>query len=144
PGANQSVDPDFDKRLGYVNYKKEQVNEDENAQITVDRHALADMVTRVLLKNDSFQEVATLVTGNEVLIAYEKDEDNENSDEETAEFARKTAMSLLPRYFDIYVSDNHNLIDDLHSLHNQTTDTNDYQNTIDSIIKEMEKSPQGD
>lgn len=134
PNSKQTVDPDFDKRVGFVNYKRDQVKHEEQRQITIDRFALADMITRILLQNEAFEEVATVVTNNDVLIAYEKNE--EYDEKETINYARKTAMSVMPRFFDIHVSDNPNLIDDLQSLHNSlTTDKND-QNVVEQIIHE--------
>lgn len=136
PNSTQTVDPDFDKRVGFVNYKRDQVKNEEQRQMTVDRFALADMITRLLLQNEAFEEVATVVTGNEVLIAYEKNE--EYDERETIQYARKTAMSVMPRFFDIHVSDNPNLIDDLQSLHNSLTTDKNYQNVVDQIIDEMD------
>ncbi|HEY4602198.1 MAG TPA: YhcN/YlaJ family sporulation lipoprotein [Cerasibacillus sp.] len=135
PNSTQTVDPDFDKRIGFVNYKRNQIENESQRQMTVDRFALADMITRLLLQNKAFEEVATVVTGNEVLIAYEKHDDFD--EKETIEYARKTAMSVMPRYFDIHVSDNPNLIDDLQSLHNSLTTDKNYQNVVDQIIHEM-------
>ena len=75
------------------------------------------------------------MTDNEVLIAYEKNE--EYDERETINTRRKNTMSVMPRFFDIHVSDNPNLIDDLQSLHNSlTTDKND-QNVVEQIIDEM-------
>ncbi|WP_249871185.1 YhcN/YlaJ family sporulation lipoprotein [Oceanobacillus saliphilus] len=138
--ANQ----DLDAQIGYVRYTKEQFENDtesNNKEITVDRHAMADMITRIILQNDDFNEVATLVTDQEVLIAYDRTEAiNENT---AADVAKRTAMSIMPRYFDIYVTDNEALVYDIQSLHNSTTENRNYDNTIDQIIEEMQKSPQG-
>lgn len=138
PNSTQTVDPDFDKRVGFVNYKRDQIENDEQRQMTVDRFGLADMITRLLLQNEAFEEVATVVTGNEVLIAYEKNDDYD--EQETEEYARKTSMSVVPRFFEIHVSDNPNLIDDLQSLHNSLTTDKNYQNVVDQIIDEMNQN----
>ncbi|MDY0408793.1 YhcN/YlaJ family sporulation lipoprotein [Virgibacillus soli] len=137
------TDQNFDKRLGYVNYKREQVKQqsEEDHIITIDRDQVADDLTRLLLRNDIYNEVATLVTGQHALIAYEINEDVDRT--RAASIAKKTATSYLPGYFKIYVSDNSSLIADLHSLHNATTSDQDYQPTIDRLISEMRKSPQG-
>lgn len=133
---------ELNDKLGYVRYTKDQLNneQEQNHIVTIDRIKMADMITRVILRNEVFEEVATLVTDQEVLIAYRvsKDENQNN----TANIARETAKSVMPRYFDIYVSDNEVLINDLHSLHNSSTQNKNYQNTIDQIIKEMKKPSQ--
>ncbi|GGB36538.1 hypothetical protein GCM10011409_12450 [Lentibacillus populi] len=102
---------------------------------------MADMITRLILRNEGFDEVATLVTDEEVLIAYQK---NDNLDDRTAaDIASKTAKSTMPGFFDVYVSDNGTLMNDIQSLHNSSATNKNYDNTIEQIINEMNKSPQG-
>ncbi|HLR79877.1 MAG TPA: YhcN/YlaJ family sporulation lipoprotein [Bacillota bacterium] len=139
----EPVDSELDKKLGYVSYKKEEVQLDakKNRVATMDRDEMADLITRMILRNDGFEEVATLVTDQEVLIVYEKN--NEISAENAASLANKSAMSVLPRFFEVYVSDNASLIPDIHSLHNSTTTNKNYNNTLDRIKTEMKKAPQG-
>jgi len=133
---------EFDSELGYVRYTRDQLtNEQGNSEISIDRNEMADSITRIILGNNGFEEVATLVTDKEVLIAYKK---NENiSDDEAADIAKKTVLSIMPSYFNIYVSDNETLMQDIQSLHNSTSQNRDYDNTINSIIDEMKKSSQG-
>ncbi|MFD1039645.1 YhcN/YlaJ family sporulation lipoprotein [Virgibacillus byunsanensis] len=137
------TDPGQNDRLGYVNFSKDELENDNerNHTATIDRTQLADMITRIILRSDGFEQVGTLVTDEEVLIAYRKDEETDS--EKAAVMARKTAMSVLPRYFKIYVSENDMLMQDIQSLHNSTVDHKNYDNTIKQIIKEMEKTPQG-
>ncbi|MBY7143990.1 YhcN/YlaJ family sporulation lipoprotein [Virgibacillus sp. NKC19-3] len=137
------VDEELDEKLGYVRYTNDQVDNDQegNRNITIDRNEMANMITRVILRNDGFEEVATLVTDGEVLIAYEKEQDMDGAT--AADIAKKTAMSIMPRFFEIYVSENEVLMEDIESLSNSTTENRNYDNTIDRIIEEMKKSPQG-
>lgn len=135
--------PAGENKLGYVRYTKEQVNNntEQNHSVNIDRTKLANMITRIILRNGGFDEVATLVTDQEVLIAYEKND--ELTVEEAADIAKKTAISAVPGYFHVYVSGNESLMKDIHSLHNSSVQDDSYDNTIDSIIREMKKSPQG-
>ncbi|QKY69810.1 YhcN/YlaJ family sporulation lipoprotein [Lentibacillus sp. CBA3610] len=135
--------PSGDDKLGYVRYTKEQIdNEGENEHsVTIDRTSLANMITRIILRNDGFAEAATLVADDKTLIAYDK-EDELDSDQ-AADIANKTAVSILPGYFDVYVSDDETLIQDIQSLHNSNIQDNEYDNTIDQIIDRMQQSPQG-
>lgn len=134
--------PSGDDKLGYVRYTKEQIENETEEQhnVTIDRTNLANMITRIILRNDGFNEAATLVTDDKTLIAYDLDELDAAR---AADMAKKTAVSILPGYFDVYVSDNETLIHDIQSLHNSSVQDNDYDNTINQIIKEMKKSPQG-
>ncbi|MGJ9457496.1 YhcN/YlaJ family sporulation lipoprotein [Oceanobacillus sp. CF4.6] len=143
PSRNYEAPAD-DDQIGYVRYTKEQFENDtvnDDKEITIDRNEMADMITRIILKNNGFNEVATLVTDREVLIAYDRNENT--AEEEAADIAKKTAMSIMPSYFDIYVSDNETLMQDIQSLHNSSTENRDYDNTINMIIEEMQKSSQG-
>ncbi|SFD94716.1 Sporulation lipoprotein YhcN/YlaJ (Spore_YhcN_YlaJ) [Lentibacillus persicus] len=134
--------PSGNNKLGYVRYTKEQVENDNEAEhnVTIDRTKLANMITRIILRNDGFNEAATLVTDDKALIAYDMEELDAAK---AADMAKKTAVSILPGYFEIYVSDNETLIHDIQSLHNSNVQDNDYDNTINQIIQEMKKSPQG-
>jgi hypothetical protein len=147
PNREENLSPENEEmndQLGYVHYTQEQFeqNQDEGREVTLDRNKMASMITSIILQNEDFAQVATLVADDEVLIAYEIE--GETDENNAAEIARKTAESVMPRYFDIYVSDNPSLIPDIQSLHISETTRPNYQNTIDKIIEEMEHSPQGD
>ncbi|MFC2947163.1 YhcN/YlaJ family sporulation lipoprotein [Virgibacillus sediminis] len=134
-----NADPELDERLGFVHYQRDELDRnDQNREIDINRPEMADMITRTILQSEGFEQVATLVTDQEVLIAYEK---NDVLDDTVAEdTATRTAESVMPRYFDIHVSSDKGLIDDIQSLHNSTTQNRNFDNTIDQIIREMDKS----
>lgn len=134
---------DINDKLGYVNYTRDQINMDdeEHHVATLNRRQMADMIARMILRNEGFEEVATLVTDEEVLIAYQR---NDELDRDiAADMASKTAVSVMPGYYDVYVSDNEVLIQDIQSLHNSTTTNKEYDNLLQQIITQMKKSPQG-
>lgn len=130
-------------KIGFVRYSKDEMNDDaeRNRAVTIDREQMANTITRLILRNEGFDEVATLVTDEEVLIAYEKNGDIEENI--AADIAKKTATSVMPGFYHVYVTDNPTLISDINSLHNSSTQNKNYDNTIDRIINEMKKSPQG-
>ncbi|MFD1361470.1 YhcN/YlaJ family sporulation lipoprotein [Lentibacillus salinarum] len=140
---NTPSNPSGDDKLGYVHYTKEQIdNEDEEQHtVNIDRTSLANMITRIILQNNGFNEAATLVTDDKALIAYGKTDDLES--DKAVDIVNKTATSILPGYFDIYESDNETLIHDIQSLHNSRIQDDDYDNTINQIIERMQESPQG-
>ncbi|MFC3041391.1 YhcN/YlaJ family sporulation lipoprotein [Virgibacillus xinjiangensis] len=135
----ENADPEMDERLGYVHYQRDEIenNEEANRDMEINRPQMADMITRTILQSEGFEQAATLVTDEEVLIAYEKNE--KLNDDEAANTAAKTAESVMPGYFKIHVSDNIGLIDEIQSLHNSTTQNQNFDNTINQIIQEMEK-----
>ncbi|MDY0393183.1 YhcN/YlaJ family sporulation lipoprotein [Virgibacillus halophilus] len=137
-------DPEVNNRLGYVSYKEDQLQDHPGKQqvVTIDRNKMADMISRTILKTEGFNQVATLVTDKHVLVAYKKKDDIDSH--QAATTAKQTAMSVMPRYFDVYVSENPAMIADLQSLHNSTTRNKNYDNTVARIIANMKQSPQGD
>lgn len=140
--TGEQTNEELNNKLGYVHYTRDQLDQDQerNHALTIDRTKMANMITRVILRNEQFSEVATLVTDQEVLIAYQLTE--ELNHDIAADIAKKSAQSIVPGFFHVYVSDNATLINDIHSLHNSTTNRN-YDNTINQIINEMKKSSQG-
>lgn len=130
-------------RLGFVKYTRDEVAMDDNQgqAITFDRNAVADMITRTILTNEGFHEVATLVTDEEVLIAYEKEDTMEQS--YAADIARKTAESVMPRYYEIYVTDNASLMSEIGSLRFSSSGDPNYETSVEQIVNEMQKTSQG-
>ncbi|MFB4474330.1 YhcN/YlaJ family sporulation lipoprotein [Virgibacillus sp. SK37] len=129
---------DINHQLGYVRYSKDEIDTQnlDNHEARIDRREMADMITRLILNNNGFNEVATLVTDQEVLIAY--DRDNNSDSKLTKEVAQKTAESVMPRFYKVYVSDNKSLMYDIQSLHNSNTNRN-YDKLIQKLINDMEK-----
>ncbi|WP_226580211.1 YhcN/YlaJ family sporulation lipoprotein [Halobacillus litoralis] len=132
-----------DGQVGYVRFNKDQL--DENAErkreIKVNREQMADMISRMILRYENFDDVATVVTDNEVLVAYKRADDTDR--DLAADMVQKTAYSLVPSFYHVYVSDNPASFGDVQSLSNSTVYDEGYNETINSIIKKMKKSPQG-
>ncbi|WP_226035917.1 YhcN/YlaJ family sporulation lipoprotein [Aquibacillus saliphilus] len=140
----KDVDQEITSRLGYVKYNKDEIDmeEESNHYVAMDRWEMADTITRMIIRYDGFEDVATLVTDKEVLIAYNKPENMER--EKAATIARKTGLSLLPRFYKVYVSDQSVTFRDIQSLENSLTVDDEYESTLESIIKDMKKTPQGE
>jgi len=131
-------------RFGYVRYTKDQVGEDEDEirYGIMDREQVSDLITRYTLQGEGIKDASTLVTDSEVLIAYTP-EGNMDRDR-AADMAKKNAMSVVPRYYEVYVSDQQNMYRELATLSNMKTSDRDYRDSIESVIKQMKKSPQGE
>ncbi|MDC3417873.1 YhcN/YlaJ family sporulation lipoprotein [Aquibacillus salsiterrae] len=135
-------DEEITSQLGYVRYNEDEINTENTHYVGIDRNKMADIITRLILSNDNFEDVATLVTDEEVLIAYNQPEEMER--EKAATIAKKTALSVLPRFYHVYVSDQPTAFKDIQSLQNSLTVNDDYENTLQTIIDEMKKAPQGE
>ncbi|MFD1066460.1 YhcN/YlaJ family sporulation lipoprotein [Oceanobacillus locisalsi] len=135
-------EPSRDK-IGFVRYTQDefdQKNASEPKEIRIDRNETAEMITSILLQNPDFEEVATLVTDEEALIAFKA---SDNISKETAiDNAEKTAKSILPGYYTIHASNNTSLIHNIETLHysvmeNQNTDINPLvQEIVDTMKKD--------
>ncbi|MBM7704595.1 YhcN/YlaJ family sporulation lipoprotein [Metabacillus iocasae] len=130
-------------RYGYVRHQKSPVaNENQMAQniATFDREQAADSISRLSTAIPTVDDVAVLVTDEEVLIAYKADTKNRN---ETADQVKRTAMSVVPRYYHVYVSDNSTHFADIERFSQVDIRDKNIQSSIDQTIKEMLQSPQG-
>jgi Sporulation lipoprotein YhcN/YlaJ (Spore_YhcN_YlaJ) len=142
-------EPDFynsdmggnDTDFGYVRYKRTGVMAaNDQPKYEVDREQLANMISKLGAQVPNVDDVSTLVTDEEVLMVYASDSDNPN---ETAEQVKKMAMSVVPGWFHIYVSDDTGLRQNVENFATLKSNSRDVDALIDKLIKQMEKSPQG-
>ncbi len=133
----------LDGQVGYVRFKKDQLDQDveQKRQIKVNKEQMADMISRMILRYDGFEDVATLVTDYEVLVAYQAPENHDR--EEAADMVQKTAYSMVPAFYRVYTSDKSSAFTDIQSVSTSTVYDDQYREVIDSIIKKMKESPQG-
>jgi ribosomal protein S17E len=128
---------------GFVRHQKSPLMGDNMANdhySALDREQVANIISQLSVDIPNVNDVATLVTDQEVLIAYDTDSKNRNM---TADQVKKTAMSVVPRYYHVYVSDNKVLMRDVENLANIDSTSRNARNTVNGLIKQMKKSPQG-
>ncbi|MBM4760743.1 sporulation protein [Bacillus sp. B15-48] len=131
-----------DSGFGYVRHKRTGVmGADNQPEYSINREQVADMISKLSIQVPNVDDVSTLVTDEEVLIVYETDSNNRN---ETADQVKKMAMSVVPSWFEIYVSDNPALRKNIENFATLTTNSRDIDTIIDGVIKQMRTSPQGD
>ncbi|UOQ46040.1 YhcN/YlaJ family sporulation lipoprotein [Halobacillus salinarum] len=132
-----------DGQVGYVRFKSTQLDQKKEQQrkIKVNKEQVADMVTRMILTYDGFEDVATLVTDNKVLVAYRPPEGEDRN--RAADMVQKTAYSLVPSFYHVYVSDQPSAFGDIQSLSTSTVYDKNYNSVIDSVVNKMKKAPQG-
>jgi hypothetical protein len=138
---NQDVSHD-DKRFGYVRHQRTGVMgaQQDQPEYEIDREQFADMISRLSTHIPNVDDVSTLVTDEEVLIVYQTDAKDRK---DTADQVKKTAMSVVPRWFEIYVSDNPNLRQNVENFATLNTNSDDIDSLLEGVIKQMRKSPQG-
>jgi hypothetical protein len=135
---NKNKTSDF----GYVRHQKNPIRGNNNSDHfdAVDREKLADSISKLSSDLPNVNDVATLVTDEEVLIAYNTDSKNRNL---TADQVKRTALSFVPRYYHVYVSDDSNLIKNVESYATLSSNSRNVDSLVDQLIKKMLKSPQG-
>jgi ribosomal protein S17E len=135
----RNVSDDF----GFVRHQKSPINGDRGGTehySAIDREQVANIISQLSTDIPNVNDVATLVTDQEVLVAYSSDTKDRNF---TADQVKRTAMSVVPRYYHVYVSDDNNLMRDVENLANLDSTSKNARNSVNHIIKLMKKSPQG-
>lgn len=130
--------------FGYVRHQKSPVMGDRSSngnEDTLDREKLANMISKYSTDLPNVNDVATLVTDQEVLIAYQTDSKNRKL---TADQVKKTGMSAVPRYYHVYVSDDKRLMKEVENLSHLNSTSREARHLIQNVIVEMKSYPQGD
>jgi ribosomal protein S17E len=141
-GASRGV-RNVSNNYGFVRHQKSPLMNDNSANdhySALDREQVANIISKLSTDNPNVNDVATLVTDQEVLIAYNTDSKDRNL---TADQVKKTAMSVVPRYYHVYVTDNKVLMRDVENLANTDSTSRNARNSVNGLIKQMKKSPQG-
>lgn len=128
--------------FGYVRHVKSNLAEEDdyNKVPGIDHEQVANAISSLIVQLPNIQDIATLVTDEEVLIAYQTDSKNRN---ETADQVKKTAISIVPRYYHVYLSDQPEMIKQIEGYSGLDPNSRDIDQILNSTIKEMLKSPQG-
>lgn len=138
---NQNLNTKGDN-FGFTRVNRATVNgKNTNNQVTsIDREQLAKGISNIIIQLPNVHDASVLVTDQEVLVVY--DTDSKNRDK-TANQVKRSAMSAVPRYYHVYVSDNTALAQNIENYASLETDSRGVDFSIKKTIKEMLKSPQG-
>ncbi|MFJ7728241.1 YhcN/YlaJ family sporulation lipoprotein [Neobacillus sp. NPDC097160] len=141
-GASRGV-RNVSNNYGFVRHQKSPVmndNKGNNHYAALDREQVANIISKQSTSIPNVNDVATLITDQEVLIAYSTDSKDRNL---TADQVKQTAMSVVPRYYHVYVTDNKVLMRDVENLANTDSTSRNARNLVNGLITQMKKSPQG-
>lgn len=128
---------------GFVRHQKSPVENDQGGTehyAPIDREQVAHIISELSTDIPNVNDVATLVTDQEVLVAYSTNSKDRNL---TADQVKRTAMSVVPRFYHVYVSDNQNLMRDVENLANFDATSRNARTSVNHLINLMKKSPQG-
>ncbi|WP_338750968.1 YhcN/YlaJ family sporulation lipoprotein [Bacillus sp. FJAT-52991] len=133
--------------FGYVRQQKSPIQGETVSyknMYTMDRERTADAISKLSVALPEVNDCSVLVTDEEVLIAYDTDAKTKKERTEAAEQVKKTAMTVVPRWYNIYVTDDVGLRRDIENIAPMGADVDGAQDTINRTIKLMTKtSPQG-
>ncbi|WP_282172961.1 YhcN/YlaJ family sporulation lipoprotein [Cytobacillus firmus] len=130
--------------FGYVRHQKSPImgdNVSADHYAAIDREQVADIIGKYCTEVPNVDDISTLVTDEEVLIVYNTDTKNRN---QTADQVKKMAMSVVPRWYHVYVSDDTSLRRNVENYATVDSDGRNAENGINQLIKQMLKSPQGE
>ncbi|MBO9130707.1 YhcN/YlaJ family sporulation lipoprotein [Bacillus sp. 165] len=127
-------------KLGYSRKQKEpgQNMSDTDEFSTMNRVTLAEIISDLSVKLPDVTDAATLVTDDEAFIVYRA---NTTDPKLVADQVYKTGLSVVPRYFHVYVSDNTKLMSQMEGLKSGKLNGKEYNQTIDMFVREMSKNP---
>ncbi|WP_055737488.1 MULTISPECIES: YhcN/YlaJ family sporulation lipoprotein [Bacillaceae] len=123
-------------------YEEMQHNNDQAGALVVNRDMLAEGISRMIVDNPAIEEAAVLVTDKYVLAVYDQ-QDNEK-DNMVADQVKRTALSVVPSFYDVYVSNDPSHIKDIERYQNMTAGNADYASLLEDTIEELKQDPQGD
>jgi hypothetical protein len=133
--------------FGFVRQQKSPVQgqaiSNEN-MYRLDREKVADSISKMSVAIPNVDDCATLVTDEEVLVSYKTDKKDKDARFIVADQVKKTAMSVIPRWYHVYVTDDPNLMQNVENLSKMDSDSKNVNTAIDDTINLMLKaSPQG-
>jgi hypothetical protein len=135
------------EQFGYVRHQKSPIEGrtiSTQNMYTIDREKVADSISRMSVTIPRVEDASTLVTDEEVLVSYKTDAKDKDSRFEVADQVKKTALSIVPRWYHVYVTDDPNLMQNVENLASMDSDMNNVNTAIDDTINQMlQASPQG-
>lgn len=134
---------DRSEDFGYIRHQKTGIMGQDTQRdhyAWIDREEMADIIGLFCTDVPEVDDVSTLVTDEEVLIIYNTDSDDRF---QTADQVKKMAMSVVPRWYHVYVSDNTNLRKDVENFATLDSDSRNIETLVNGVITQMLQSPQG-
>ncbi len=127
-------------KLGYSRQQKNNLTSanDTSRVAYVNRENLANIITDMEVKLPDVTDAATLVTDDEIFVSYRA---NTTDPKLVADQVKKTALSVVPSYYHVYVSDDTKIMSQMEGLKSGHLTDKEYAGTVDMLIREMQKNP---
>jgi hypothetical protein len=129
-------------QYGYDRHTKEAASEERMPGYAVyDRPLLAESISEMVAIIPDVEDAGVLVTSQHVLIAYKSNSDNRTK---VADQVKKTAMSVVPSYYDVYVADEPQLMNDIERFKGHYSENQAESDALEQTIEQMKSFPQGE
>lgn len=127
-------------KMGYSRMQKSNVTSanDTSRIAYINRGNLANIITDLEVKLPDVTDAATLVTDDEIFVVYRA---NTTDPKLVADQVKKTALSVVPSYYHVYVSTETKLMSQMEGLKSGRLNDKEYTQTLDMLITEMQKNP---
>lgn len=146
PSKNIQKNSESDARIGAFGFMHYSRKPGREYALSVDHlpktdyQALADIITRLELSLPDIYDVGTLVTDQYVLIAYKT---SNNNRQEAAQQVKRTALSVVPNYYKVYISDLPFAQQDIANYKDLSANTPRVHQWLEHVINRMKEAPQG-
>lgn len=142
---NRSINND--EQFGFVRQVKSPIEDetmDEQEIQGMNREQTADTISKLTIALNHVVDSSVVVTDREVLIAYNLDDMYQNNTrKEIADQVKKTAESVVPRWFNVYVTDDPTLRQNVENIASMNLRMGDKNKTVQDTVKLMlERTPQ--
>lgn len=130
-------------QYGYVRHQELENTEMETNQQEIpslDKEQTADIISRLVVRLPNIEDAATLVTDEEVFVAYRTEAENRKL---SADQVKQSAISIVPRFYHVYISDEQGMIQNIERFQNSSPNSPNIENLLDHVKQEMKQSPQG-
>ncbi|MBW8351644.1 YhcN/YlaJ family sporulation lipoprotein [Bacillus sp. IITD106] len=147
-GSNYNRNQQDDDLFGYVRQVKTPIPtgdvKNTKAIQGMNKEETANSISKVLVMLPGVEDASVLVTDQEVLIAYTTNENRNDERFEIADQVKKTAISVVPRWYHVYVTDDPRLRQNVENIASMNARSPDKEKTVRDTVKLMlERSPQG-
>jgi len=143
----EKTSADKQNEFGYVRHVKSPVpgqNIKYRDIYTLNREKVADAISKIAVTNSKVHDAATLVTDEEVLIWYKTNAKSKAGRNNVADQVKKTAFSIVPRWYHVYVTDNPTLKQYVENISYMKSSDANKEKVIRQTVKMMlDSSPQG-
>lgn len=125
-----------------MGYSRRQKNDDADRNLNqvayIDRETLANIITDLEIKMPDVTDAATMVTDDEVFVVYRA---NTTDAKLVQDQVRRTALSVVPRYYHVYTSTEQKLMTQMEGLKSGKMNNTEFSQTIDMLKREMSTKP---